>query len=124
MPELTHPKGDTEQDEIWYVSGDQLFGNVVDAADGKVQLHALFGPRSINWSDVRAMYFRQSGPSPRKPQRNRVRIWLDPGTGFEPDILEGSVTLLGERRVVLRHEVLGELEIDRGRLNRLRLLAE
>jgi hypothetical protein len=124
VSELKHPKGDPDQDEVWLVSGDQLFGKVVDAAEGQIQLHALFGPRILRWSDVRGIYFRQAAPPIRKPGRNKVRVWPRPGTGFEPDILDGSVLLLDQRRLVLRHGDLGELEIDRRRLHRVRVLQE
>jgi hypothetical protein len=124
VPELTRPKGDPEQDEIWLVSGDQLFGKVVNAAEGKIQLHALFGGRAISWSDVRGIYFPLSGPLTRKLGQTSVRVWLRPGIGYEPDMLEGNVLLLDKRRLVLRHEILGELEIDRKRLHRLGLRAE
>jgi hypothetical protein len=124
VPLRKHPQGDPEQDEIWLVSGDQLFGNVIDAKSNEIHLRALFGPRTIPWGDARGIYFRLHDLPTRKPDRNGVRIWLNPGTGFEPDILEGSVLLLDPHRLVLRHEVLGELQIDRKRLKRLQALTE
>lgn len=123
VPELKHPEGDSEQDEVWLVSGDQLFGKVVDATENKIHLHALFGLRTLPWSDVRGVYFRLSNPVTRKREQESVRVWLQPGTGLEPDILDGSVVLFDNRRLVLRHEVLGELEIDRKRLHRLQPLS-
>jgi hypothetical protein len=123
VPELPHPKGDPDQDEIWLLSGDQLFGYVVDATGGTIQLRGSFGPWSISWGEVRGIYFRRSGPRSRKPQNNTVRIWLRPGIGFESDVLEGTVRRLDAHRLILGHEFLGDLEIDRKRLLRLRMVA-
>jgi hypothetical protein len=122
VPDLPHLKTDSEQDELWLLSGDQLFGDVADATGGKIRLRAGFGSRSISWGDVRGIYFRQSGPT-RKPDSKMVRLWLRSGIGFEPDVLEGVVRRLDKHRLVLSHEALGELEIERKRLHRLKALA-
>ncbi len=99
-----------------------MFGDVADATGGKIRLRAGFGSRSISWGEVRGIYFRQSGTT-RKPDSKMVRIWLRSGIGFEPDVLEGVVRRLDKHRLVLSHEVLGELEIERKRLHRLKALA-
>lgn len=119
VPELPHPKGDPEQDEIWLLSGDQLFGHVLDGTAATIQLRGSFGSRVLRWSEVRAIYFRQAGTSVPKPAGKRVRVWLRPGIGLEPDVVEGTVRRLDAHHLGLRHAVLGDLEIDRKRLHRL-----
>lgn len=123
VPDLPHPKSESEQDELWLLSGDQLFGDIVDVSGGLIRLHASFGQKNLSWGEVRGIYFRQSGPQRRAPDRMRVRIWLRSGISFEPDVLDGIVRRLDKEHLVLSHEVLGELTIDRKRLHRLRLLA-
>lgn len=123
VPDLPHPKGDSDQDEVWLLSGDQWFGEIAEATGGRIQLRARFGSRSLNWGDVRGIYFRQSTLAARKPDSKAVRVWLRSGIGFEPDILDGIVRRFDRQHLVLSHEVLGELEIDRQRLHRIRLSA-
>src|SRR5207244_11945065 len=115
VPDLPHPKTDSEQDELWLLSGDQLFGDITDATGGNIRLRAGFGSRTIRWGDVRGIYFRPSSTA-RKPDSKMVRLWLRSGIGFEPDVLEGVVRRFDKHRLVLSHEVLGELEIERKRL--------
>jgi hypothetical protein len=119
VPDLPHPKGDPDQDEVWFVSGDQLFGTIADATVQGVHLQGAFGSRTLRWSDVRGIYFKQSSAAKKLESKN-VRIWLHPGIGFEPDVLEGTIRRLDKDHLVLHHDVLGELQIDRKRLHRIR----
>jgi hypothetical protein len=120
VPELPHPKGDPEQDEVWLLSGDQLFGTVAEATASRVRLRGSFGSRTVRWSELRGIYFRPSSLLVRKPDHMGVRVWLRPGSGFEPDVLDGTVRRLDKDYLVLGHDVLGELQIDRKRLHRMR----
>jgi hypothetical protein len=120
IPERSHPKGVPTEDELWLLSGDQLFGTVTDATGGRIQLRAGFGPRTMSWSEVRGIYFRQADALTRKPDCKTVRVWLRSGVGFEPDVLDGTVRSLDPHCLVLSHQSLGELEIDRKRLHRMR----
>src|SRR5262249_40040702 len=66
LPWLPHPKGDPEQDELWLLSGDQVFGKLTRATAHGIQLQGAFGPRIVRWGDVRGIYFR-SPTSPSTP---------------------------------------------------------
>src|SRR5262249_15635934 len=48
--------------------------------------------------------------------------WLRPAAGDDPDELDAVLRGLDEKRLTLRHPALGDLEIDRARLLRLRPL--
>ena len=124
VPDLPHAKGDSGQDELWLLGGDQLFGDVVRATGGMIQLRGAFGPRSFRWGEVRGIYFRQQAVPPRQAGASRVRVWLRPGSGLEPDVLNGTVRRLDAQRLVLDHELLGRVEIDRQRLHRMRALVD
>jgi hypothetical protein len=117
-----HPAGDLEQDEVWLLSGDQVFGHVLRADPSQVTLEGRFGRRSFAWTDVRGIYFREQPPPPATTDGEHVRVWLRSGVGSEEDCLEGLVTALDGRRLRLRHRVLGELDVERARLVRLRRL--
>jgi hypothetical protein len=119
MPPLPHAKGDPEQDELWLLSGDQLFGTVSDSTASRIRLRGSLASGTISWSEVRGIYFRQSGTPIHKSDGKRVRVWLRPGIGYEPDVLDGTVRTLDKNRLVLTHDVLGELEIERKRVHRL-----
>jgi hypothetical protein len=124
VADLPHPKGDPEQDELWLIGGDQLFGNLVSATAGTIQLRGAYGPRSLSWGEVRGIYFRRPATPTRKAGDKLVRVWLRPGIGLEPDVLNGTVRRLDSQCLVLDHALLGQVEIDRRRLHRMRALAE
>jgi hypothetical protein len=117
-----HPQGDPGQDELWLLPGDQLFGQVPRANPRTIQLQGRLGNRAINWAAVRGVYFRKPSPASTQTRTARVRIWLRSGIGVEPDVLEGVVQTLDQRRLLLRHALLGEVEIERKRVHRLRWL--
>jgi hypothetical protein len=119
VPNLTRPEGDASQDEIWLLSGDQLFGKVSRVNSRIIDLRSAFGSRTFAWGEVRGLYLRQQSALVRKSEEGPVRVWLRSGGGLEPDQLEGTVHLLDQKRLVLKHALLGELEIERRRLHRL-----
>ena len=73
---------------------------------------------------MRGIYFRQSSVPDRKPNNRQVRVWLRPGIGFDPDVLDGTIRRLDKDHIVLTHDVLGELQIDRKRLHRIRVMRQ
>jgi hypothetical protein len=122
---LAHRVADPRQDELWLLPGDQLFGQVVTADRRTIRLQTRFGPQTVPWGKVRAIYFRQPlGAARRKPAGAHVHIGFHPGRGMRLDELKGTLIALDERRLLLRHAALGELEIDRARLGWLRLISE
>jgi hypothetical protein len=119
LPELPHPPGDPRQDEVWLVSGDQLFGRVPRADGDRALVAGAFGERALPWGEVRGLFLRHEQPAPRAAGGERVRVWLRPGAGQQLDELEGAVLGLDESRLTLDHALLGECKIDRARIARL-----
>lgn len=119
LPEVRHPPGDPGQDEVWLVSGDQVFGQVPRADDQAVELRGPFGKRTLPWGEVRGVFLhRLAPPAPAGAGRVRVRFW--PGAGEEYDELVGTVRGLDERRLTLDHPLLGECPIERARLREVK----
>jgi hypothetical protein len=119
-PDSPRLPGDPAQDEVWRADGDQLFGRVVTADRRSVDFDGPGGRRSLPWAGLRGLWLADAAPPPRASDGAHVRLWLRPGAGGEPDELEGLVTGLDERRLTLRHPLLGELSLPRERLLRLR----
>jgi hypothetical protein len=118
MPELTHDCGDLTQDEIWLRKGDQLFAEISQADSHQIQWQNQGKPRKLDWTQVRGIFFRLQPGQPVATEGMHVRVWVRSGFS-EPDVLEGVLRSLDERRLLMRHAVLGDLEIDRSRLHRL-----
>jgi hypothetical protein len=116
--ERRRPPGEPGQDEVWLASGDQLFGRIRHADRQGVAVAGRFGDRTLAWSEVRGLFFRQSAPPAAEGQRVRV-LWR-PGPGPERDELEGVVTGLDDRQLTLTHDVLGVCRIERARLREVR----
>jgi hypothetical protein len=112
-----HPPGDPEQDEIWLRSGDQVFGTLLEADRQAIELRGRFGRRSFAWSEVRGLFLRRPVLPPQTTAGEHVRLGVRSGLGAEDDQLTGTVQTLDDRRLVLRHAVLGEVAIDRARLS-------
>lgn len=116
VDEPRRPPGDASQDEIWLLSGDQLFGHVLRADRRAVVLRGRFGQRTLPWNCIRGIYLRRGPPLPR-PAGERVRLWVENGTP-QADELEGFLSL-DERRWRLRHALLGTVELERDRVRRI-----
>lgn len=119
VDELPRPPGDPTKDEIWLVSGDQLFGKIERLDPKTIAWRGALGERTLNWSEVRAVVPRRIAPPPRTGEGERVRVRLRWGNR-DFDELEGVVVSLDKNRLVLRHDQLGELTIDRVRLHEVR----
>jgi hypothetical protein len=119
VPEPRRPSGDPGQDEVWLLSGDQLFGRVPRADGRTVQVDGRFGERELPWSQVRGVFLRRDGASSPAVDGERVRVSLQSGAGSERDQLDGVVRGLDERWLTLRNPVLGECKIERARLRQL-----
>lgn len=110
---------DPARDEVRLPGGDQLFGDVLRADPGGVELRGRFGPRRLPWGEVLGVYLKPAAPPSATPRQEQVRVWLQTGLGGEEDQLEGVLRSLDARRLVLRHPVLGDVDVERGRLRRL-----
>ena len=105
---LTHPVGDYRQDELWLLSGDQLFGEVIRADRRTIEFR--MSSRKIGWSEWRRLPAPRNSP-PRTTDGEHVRLWLHSGCGAEPDQLEGVLSVLDDHRATLQHAVLGKLDL-------------
>jgi hypothetical protein len=119
---LPHQFEEPGKDELWLLHGDQLFGEILKADRRAIDLRSTFGVRTFAWSEVRGIFLRRQTPAPQTTDGEHVRLWLHSGCGSDLDQLEGTLQALDERRLTLRHPVLGELAIDRGRVRELRRL--
>jgi hypothetical protein len=119
-----HPKPPVEddQDEVRLADDDQLFGRILRADRRAIEIEGRFGKRSLPWTRVAGCTFRL--PAAIKPNEGaNVRLLLDSGLDAEADVLEGVVTALDERRLTLRHALVGEVTLERARVRELRPLA-
>ncbi len=118
VDEPRRPPGDPEQDEVWLLDGDQVFGKCLRADKQALTIEGRFGRRDLPWTLVRGLYSRRQ-ESVVIPERERVRLWLDNGFDSQPDQLDGVVRSLDAQRLVLRHAELGELTLARGAIRRV-----
>jgi hypothetical protein len=117
---LRHYRADPSQDELWLRSGDQVLGKVKRADARTIVLSGGFRARTWNWGEVRGVFLRQQRSLPRTTRGEHVKVWVRTGKGSLPDRLTGPVRDLDDRRLTLGDPVLGDLEIDRGRVRKLR----
>ena len=119
-----HPKPppDAEQDEVRFLDDDQLFGRILRADGRAVEIEGRFGKRSPPWTAVSGCGFRRPAAPPKGNEGAKVRLFLTSGLSAEPDVMEGVVTALDDRKLVLRHALLGALTFERGRVRELRPL--
>ncbi len=127
LPAIPRPPGDAQQDELWLLAGDQVFGRVASANNRRITFDSRAGRRPVEWANVRGIFLRGQihvSHGPHEAHSDRVRIWLHTGTDGEPDQLEGTVRRIEGDHLVLRHPVLGEIEVTRPYLHRLKWLAQ
>jgi hypothetical protein len=120
--EPRRPSVFSDQDEVWLPSGDQLFGRLVSVNGRSLELETRERRLKLAWTEVVGFYPHVDTPPPRALQGEWVRVWLRTGTPGLLDELEGVVTKLDDKCLVVRHPGLGEVAIDRSRLHRLRRL--
>lgn len=119
--EYPNPPTDSEQDEVRLTSDDQLFGRILRADRGGVQIEGRFGKRSLPWTEIAGCTFRRAD-APGAKETPNVRIRVRSGLRPEADTLDGVLTGLDDRRLTLRHALLGELTFERSRVQELRPL--
>jgi hypothetical protein len=120
--EPARPPGDATQDEIWLQSGDQWFGTIRGADRAGVELQSRSGVRRLPWTDVRGLWLRRDAVAPPRTSGEVVELRLRTGLDGMPDRISGAVERLDERTIALRHAVLGLIELERGRVEEVRLL--
>jgi hypothetical protein len=122
VDEPPHPPGDLTQDEVWLGGGDQLFGQVVNADRRGVVVEGRFGKRSLPWAEVRGCFLKRTSPPSHTTTGAHVRLSFRSGLPADDDVLDGVLTALDDKRLSLRHPLLGDLTLERGRVRQLRPL--
>lgn len=123
-----HPKPPavSELDSVRLSSGDQLFGRILQADRRGITVDGRFGKRALSWSAVAGCCFRRASERSRNSEHlnegANVRILLCSGLCSEADMVEGEVTALDQRHLMVRHALLGELTLPLDRLRELRPL--
>jgi hypothetical protein len=115
---LRPPARDPSQDEVWLVSGDQLFGQLHRADRKTIDLEGRFGRRSLTWSEVRSLRLRNATCPLQITDGEHVRLQLAAGIGVAADEIEGVLRKLDRDALVLQHAV-GEVTIPRERVRQL-----
>ncbi|MGH7226456.1 MAG: hypothetical protein ACRELF_24840, partial [Gemmataceae bacterium] len=122
VKEPPRPPADDEQDDVRSTNDDQLFGRILKADRRAIHIEGRFGKRVLPWTAVSGCAFRQPKEAAKAKKRANVRLRVRSGLCREPDMLEGVLTALDARRLVLRHALLGELTLPRARLYELQPL--
>ena len=106
-----------DQDILWLEHGEQLFGRIVAADAVMVTLEAKFGRRSMAWSQLRGIYFAypKAGPTSAEPE-----IAFRAAPGFPVDSLRAKLLRWNDGRLIVRHDIFGEIAIERERLDKIR----
>lgn len=116
-PPPTRTPGPPDLDEVWLASGDQVFGQITSADEHAIGFTARYGKRTFPWKSVRGIFF---GKQPRSTDQGAT-VRFRSGPGVTADSLDGIIIDVNERRMVLRHAVLGDVTIARDRLDTVRM---
>jgi hypothetical protein len=122
--EHPRPPVDPAQDEVRLLEDDQLFGRILQADRHTLQIEGRFGKRTLAWTQLSGCSFRRSERSTKENTTAKVRLLVRSGLCPEEDVLEGDILALDERRLVLRHALLGEVTLQRGWVRELRPLPD
>lgn len=116
---LHRPPGEAGRDEVWSLSGDQLFGSILRADRRSVEFQNRTDKRTLPWSGIRALHLKSTAPALRTTDGEHVRLQLNAGIGRVSDEVAGVLRGLDERRLTLQHAA-GEVVIARDRWRQLR----
>ncbi len=116
------PFDPSPRDEVWLASGDQLFGTVTRLDRRGVELTQKSGKQAYSWAEARGGFLQHSPATLRATTGEHVRLHLRPSGGTVPDELEGVLGAWDDRRLTLRHAALGDLDIERSRVQFLKPL--
>jgi hypothetical protein len=122
VDEHPQPPSDDEQDSVRLLDDDQLFGHILQANRRTLQIEGRFGKRTLPWTALSGCAFRRPDAPTKANEGAKVRFLVRSGLCAELDVLEGVVTAQDERRLVLRHALLGELTLERSRVREQRPL--
>lgn len=116
---------DRQQDQVNLVSGDQLFGKLINLGRGTVSLQMNSQPTEVTWADIAHLRFAAS-PTTSSPAvagqivQLELQPWTD--TSREPilDSLTGSLVAISPHGCTLEHPLGGQLQIPWAKVRRLR----
>jgi hypothetical protein len=117
VPKLARPQSAPDQDSLWLEHGEQIFGKIVSVGADQVVLDAKFGKRTVAWSSLRGILFAQSKQAAAPIE---TEIVFRPGPGFSLDQMRGKLVRWEKDQLIVEHRLLGEIAVERGRLNELR----
>lgn len=123
VDEHPQPLVETEQDAVRLLHDDQLFGRILHADRRALQIEGRFGKRSLPWTALSGCSFRRPAAPPKANEEAKSRLMIRSGLCEENDVLDGVITALDERRLVLRHALLGEVTLGRRRVREMRPLS-
>jgi hypothetical protein len=121
LPALPLPVPAKEHDLLWLTHGEQLFGQVSSADRKAIAFDSKLGKRSLAWPQVRGIFFAQSKSS---FEPTGMEITFRPGPGFPLDQLHARLLRWDADKLIVHHELLGEIAVERDRLNTIRPLAK
>ncbi len=121
LPSLPRPALVKNQDLLWLEQGEQLFGRIVSANARSITLDAKFGKRDLPWSRVRGIFFAQPNAMPALPDQE---ITFRPGPGFALDRVRAKLLRWENTKLLARHELLGEIALERACLDKIRFAVE
>jgi hypothetical protein len=119
LPKLPRPQLG-EQDLAWLEHGEELFGRIVAADAAGAVLDAKFGKRTLPWSQLRGIFFA----SPKEPASTEPEVTFRPGPGFSLDCLRVKLVRWDDETLVVDHDRLGPIRIERERLDTIRFAAK
>jgi hypothetical protein len=119
LPPLPRPQPG-ELDLAWLERGEELFGRIVSADSGGVVLDAKFGKRTLPWAQLRGIFFA----SAKAPASTEPELTFRPGPGFSLDCLRAKLVRWEEETLVVEHDRLGPIRIERDRLDTIRFAAK
>lgn len=117
LPPAAPPRNDPKQDSLWLAHGEQLFGQLLDADAQIATLDAKFGKRSIPWSQLRGIRFAAADTDSGTVE---PEITFRPAPGFSVDCLRAKLLRWDGKTLTVQHGLLGEIAIERGRLDKIR----
>jgi hypothetical protein len=117
LPTMPRPQTMKDQDMLWLEHGEQLFGRIVSADAVTVALEAKFGTRSMAWSQLRGIYFACPKAGPMSADSE---ITFRAAPGFPVDSLRAKLLRWNDGRLIVRHDMFGEIAIERERLDKIR----
>jgi hypothetical protein len=121
VPPLPRPAPIKEQDSIWLENGEQVFGNILSANTDGIVLDAKFGKREYPWSKMRGILFAQAKPT---TITSEPAITFRPGPGFSLDQIDAKLIRWEEKHLLIEHRLLGEITLERDRLDKLRFVVK